>query len=173
MSRLWTILSILAVAGFLCLETRQGQAQSLQGQPQAQSDINGMDHSTLNHGVLGHIAHRTGDERWQVAASEEVRASDVDVTGMDHSKLNHGVRGAARVAASSLDVPAKVALNVVAPASQIPPLSSWAPPAEIAATAALVQQRSAAQDQLVWLPPEEIAPRVRLGMNADARPRSE
>jgi hypothetical protein len=145
MSRLWTILSILAVASFFTLSAQPGQAQSLQGEPEAQSDVNGMDHSKLNHGVLGHVAYQTGGELPQASASKEVRGSDPDVIGMDHSKLNHGVPGVARLAANSLGEPAKVALVAVAPAS----------------------------DTLVWLPPEEIRPRIRLGMNSESRPRSE
>jgi hypothetical protein len=145
MSRLWTILSILAVAGFLCLETRPGQAQSLQGQLQAQSDVSGMDHSKLNHGVLGQVvAYVTAGERQLASANEQVRGSDTNVNGMDHSNLDHGVLGVARSAASSLDGPTRVALDLIAPAAEI-----------------------------VWLPPEEIRPRMRLGMNSESRPRSE
>jgi hypothetical protein len=176
MSRLLTILSITAVAGFLFLGTQQGHAQAWQS---TQSDVDGADHSKLNHGVLGPvvIAIQMGDELQQVSANEPFSLSDPDVVGMDHSKLNHGVLGAAQTAASSTDRPVEAALD------KIPPLSSWAPPQEIAAKVQLEREVAAerktaesgpvAKDELNWQPPQEIATRVRLGMNSDAGSRSE
>lgn len=73
MSRYSIILGCMAVVGFLALTTPQGHAQS---------DVDGMDHSKLNHGVLGH----------SMDADHRPMA---DVNGMDHSKLNHGVLGSA------------------------------------------------------------------------------
>jgi hypothetical protein len=70
------ILSGLVVAGFLALGVQQGRADA---------DVDGFDHSKLNHGVLGQ-AHAGGVQK-PVGA-------DADVTGFDHSKLNHGVLGA-------------------------------------------------------------------------------
>jgi hypothetical protein len=142
MWRLFTALGILAVVGFL--GTQQGQAQSW---PQVQSDVGGMDNSKPNHGVLGHVTDQVSDERQQTSSNEQASASDPDVIGMDHSKLNHGVLGTVRTAA------------------EIPPPSSWAPPAEIAAKvlaetagkAPLAERRSAAEAHLIWQPPAEIA----------------
>jgi hypothetical protein len=79
MTRYSIFLSSMAVAGFLLLGTQQGQAQS---------DVEGMDHSKLNHGVLGQGTHQDSGDRQHGGIS--------DVAGMDHSKLNQGVRGAAR-----------------------------------------------------------------------------
>jgi hypothetical protein len=87
MSRFWMILSIIAVVSFLFGGTQAGRAQSWQLQPTVQSDVDGMDHSKLNHGVLGPVAVQAGGD------SQQVAVSDRDVTGMDHSKLNHGVMG--------------------------------------------------------------------------------
>ncbi len=73
------ILSGLVVAGFLALGVQQGRADS---------DVDGFDHSKLNHGVLGHATAT------QAGGRQQISAADPDVTGFDHSKLNHGVLGA-------------------------------------------------------------------------------
>lgn len=52
----------------------------------ADPNVDGMDHSKLNHGVLGAPAKNS--------SSSDHTSGDPDVTGMDHSKLNHGVLGA-------------------------------------------------------------------------------
>lgn len=57
----------------------------------AESDIDGMDHSKLNHGVLGAAAFQAAHDDHQHATI------DADVAGMDHSKLNHGVLGSGMV----------------------------------------------------------------------------
>jgi hypothetical protein len=129
---------ILAVVGFLFSETPQGHAQSWQMQSQVESDIDGMDHSRLNHGVLGKASSRTDDYQ------QANLASDPDVIGMDHSKLNHGVLGAASLSVGSKEDAVKVVLDTP-PASIIPPLSSWAPPAEIADKVSAAKRQAAAQ----------------------------
>ena len=80
MSRYSIILS-MAVVGILALGMRHGHAQS---------DVDGMDHSQLSHGVLG---HETQHDMHADYPHMSVEMSDV--SGMDHSKLNHGVLGAA------------------------------------------------------------------------------
>jgi hypothetical protein len=66
----------LAVAGILAFGTQQGYAAS---------DVDGMDHSKLNHGVLGQERHH------DMHASDYLRAivDMSDVGGMDHSKLKY------------------------------------------------------------------------------------
>lgn len=145
MRRLFSTLGILAIVAFLGLQ--QGHAAQLQ------SDVDGMDHSKLNHGVLGHIIRQVGDERPQ-ASGVEVASIDPDVTGMDHSKLDHGVLGAS---VTSIAGAVDVAVSLASPASDVPPPSSWAPPAEIAAAVRAMEHRSAVTDDgVVWQPPAEI-----------------
>jgi uncharacterized protein involved in copper resistance len=88
MSRHSIILSGMAVAALLALGTRQGHADP---------DVDGMDHSKLNHGVLGHVTQAAGSQQASI---------DKDVVGMDHSKLNHGVLGSA---AATSDAPTAAA----------------------------------------------------------------
>ena len=80
MSRYSIILRGMVVAALLALGTQQGYADP---------DVDGMDHSKLNHGVLGHAA------RQDIHDGHQPANNDPDVTGMDHSKLNHGVLGTA------------------------------------------------------------------------------
>jgi hypothetical protein len=82
MSRHSIILSGLAVMGFLAL----GAAPS-----RADADVDGTDHSKLNHGVLGKAPAGS-------PAAVQAASLDTDVTGTDHSKLNHGVMGVAHAA---------------------------------------------------------------------------
>jgi hypothetical protein len=82
MSRSSIIFSALAVAGILAFGMQQGQAAS---------DVDGMDHSKLNYGVLGQETHHDTHADDHQHASVDMS----DVGGMDHSKLNHGVLGAA------------------------------------------------------------------------------
>ena len=77
------ILGGLVVAGFLALGVQQGRADS---------DVDGFDHSKLNHGVLGH-ATATATAA-QAGGRQQISAADPDVVGFDHSKLNPGVLGA-------------------------------------------------------------------------------
>ena len=83
MSRYSIILRGMAVAALLALGTQQGHADP------ADPDVDGMDHSKLNHGVLGHAA------RQDIYDGHQPASNDPDVDGMDHSKLNHGVLGTA------------------------------------------------------------------------------
>ena len=83
MSRYSIILSSVAVAGLLALGTQPGRADP------ADPDVDGIDHSKLNHGVLGHAA------RQDIHDGHQPASNDPDVTGMDHSKLKHGVLGTA------------------------------------------------------------------------------
>ena len=83
MSRHSIILSGLAVASFLALGTAPGRADA---------DVDGTDHSKLNHGVLGKAP--PGAQAAPAAAPQQA-SLDADVTGTDHSKLNHGVLGVA------------------------------------------------------------------------------
>ena len=66
------LLSGMAVASVLALGAPQGRADS---------DVDEMDHSRLNHGVFG-LGTPQG-------------CGDSDVDGMDHSHLGHGVLGKA------------------------------------------------------------------------------
>lgn len=195
MRRSLTVLGILATAGFLFLGTPGALAESRQAQPQADIDVDGMDHSKLNHGVLGHVAFSIHDCAQVIGAQATDLGSDPDVAGMDHSKLNHGVLGHVAVKADereqigadqrvdfdanpdagadhsrlnhgvlgvkSADAggvgdPVEAALDI-APESRIPPLSAWAPPAEIAGKVRLSQGGAAAGIELAWRPPMEVA----------------
>jgi hypothetical protein len=80
MSRSSIIFSALAVAGLLAFGTQRGHAAS---------DVDGMDHSKLNHGVLGQAV------RQDIHDDHQHVNIDADVAGMDHSKLSHGVLGSA------------------------------------------------------------------------------
>jgi hypothetical protein len=104
MSRHSIILSGLAVASFLALGTAPGRADA---------DVDGTDHSKLNHGVLGKAPPGA-----QPAASQQA-SLDADVVGTDHSKLNHGVLGVAPSGAA----PAAAAPTAAAP-------TTWAAPAK-------------------------------------------
>ena len=95
MSRHSIILSGLAVASFLALGTAPGRADA---------DVDGTDHSKLNHGVLGKAP--PGAQAAPDAAPRQA-SLDADVSGTDHSKLNHGVLGVASV--SSAAAPAAAA----------------------------------------------------------------
>ncbi|MFY9834457.1 MAG: hypothetical protein WAK66_17315 [Methylocystis sp.] len=108
MSRHSIILSGLAVASFLALGTAPGRADA---------DVDGTDHSKLNHGVLGKAP--PGAQAAPAAASQQA-SLDKDVVGMDHSKLNHGVLGAAPAS----DAPAAA----TAPAAAAP--ATWAAPSK-------------------------------------------
>ena len=110
MSRHSIILSGLAVASFLSLGTAPGRADA---------DVDGTDHSRLNHGVLGKAP--PGAQAAPAAASQQA-SLDANVTGTDHSKLNHGVLGAAPAGAASA-APAAAAPIAAAPAT-------WAAPAK-------------------------------------------
>ena len=101
MSRHSIILSGLAVASFLALGTAPGRADA---------DVDGADHSKLNHGVLGKAP--PGASAAPVAPSQHA-SLDADVTGTDHSKLNHGVLGLAPV--SSAAAPAATPTTWAAP----------------------------------------------------------
>lgn len=77
---------LIALAGFLALGVTRAVADA---------DVDGMDHSRLNHGVLGQAAPEAAHHHGEAAASASASAkADPDVDGMDHSKLNHGVLGA-------------------------------------------------------------------------------
>jgi hypothetical protein len=102
MSRHSIILSGLAIAGFLALGTAPGRADV---------DVDGTDHSKLNHGVLGKAPQGA-----QPAAAQQA-SLDPDVVGTDHSKLNHGVLGVAPTGAAA-----------AAPAAAAP--ATWAAPAK-------------------------------------------
>ena len=110
MSRHSIILSGLAVASFLALGTAPGRADA---------DVDGTDHSKLNHGVLGKAP--PGAQAAPSAPAHQA-SLDADVTGTDHSKLNHGVLGAAPAGAASA-APAAAAPIAAAPAT-------WAAPAK-------------------------------------------
>jgi hypothetical protein len=84
MSRYSIILSGLAVAGLLAVGTPQALADP---------DVDGMDHSKLNHGVLGHGSHQDTAEHQNISVYQLIASNDPDVAGMDHSKLSHGVLG--------------------------------------------------------------------------------
>jgi hypothetical protein len=170
------MVGVLALMDFLFLGAPAGQAFQLQAQ--ADPSVVGMDHSMLNHGVLGFVAYR----------GEAVRpvnnASDPQVIGTDHSDLGHGVLGAVEEARNgSPDASALV--------PDVPPLSSWAPPAEIAEkVAADARARLASNEETIkagmdaaspapaisfesWAPPAEIADKVaaaraRLASNEEA-----
>ncbi len=108
MSRHSIILSGLAVASFLALGTAPGRADA---------DVDGTDHSKLNHGVLGKAP--PGAEATAAAAPQQA-SLDANVVGMDHSKLNHGVLGVAPAGGA----PAAAA----APTAAAP--TTWAAPAK-------------------------------------------
>ena len=108
MSRHSIILSGLAVASFLSLGTAPGRADA---------DVDGTDHSKLNHGVLGKAP--PGAQAAPAAASQQA-SLDANVTGTDHSKLNHGVFGVGASAAASA---------AVAPVAAAAP-ATWAAPAK-------------------------------------------
>ncbi len=110
MSRHSIILSGLAVASFLALGTAPGRADA---------DVDGTDHSKLNHGVLGKAP--PGAEATPAAASQQA-SLDANVVGTDHSKLNHGVLGVAPAGAVT------AAPAAVAPAAAAP--TTWAAPAK-------------------------------------------
>jgi len=109
MSRYSIICRIAAVAGLLAFGTQPGRADA---------DVDGMDHSKLNHGVAGQAPHQEVAAHEGMPAHHEmheghaaaagaaaaapapapataaaVAGLDPDVAGMDHSKLNHGVLG--------------------------------------------------------------------------------
>ena len=108
MSRQSIILSGLAVASFLALGTAPGRADA---------DVDGADHSKLNHGVLGKAP--PGAQAAPSAPAHQA-SLDADVTGTDHSKLNHGVLGVGASAAASA---------AVAPVAAAAP-ATWAAPAK-------------------------------------------
>jgi len=88
MTRCSIVLSGVAVAVFLSFGVAAGRAETASSGA-ADPNVVGMDHSKLNHGVLG-------PETPKRAASEAAASSgavDPNVVGMDHSKLNHGVLG--------------------------------------------------------------------------------
>ncbi|QGM97619.1 hypothetical protein [Methylocystis parvus] len=72
----------MTFAGLLALGVSQAVADA---------DVDGMDHSHLNHGVMGRASHEEMHSQQANAAVKQ--ASDPNVEGMDHSKLNHGVLG--------------------------------------------------------------------------------
>ncbi|HEY8137976.1 MAG TPA: hypothetical protein VIF61_09040 [Methylocystis sp.] len=114
MSRHSIILSGLAVASFLALGTAPGRADA---------DVDGTDHSKLNHGVLGKAPLGAQAVAAPAAATQQV-SFDKDVTGTDHSKLNHGVLGLA---------PAGAAVAAAAPAAApapAPASATWAAPSK-------------------------------------------
>jgi hypothetical protein len=107
----------LAVATYLACGSLPARA----GDP----DVDGMDHSKLNHGVLGPTVQRDvqsaqapkptaqapkasaqapttivwvnpGATSQAATPAGQTDSSDPNVTGMDHSKLDHGVLGVAR-----------------------------------------------------------------------------
>jgi hypothetical protein len=86
------LLCSTAVAVFAMLGTLPSRADD--------PNVDGMDHSKLNHGVLGKSAAvATTNIVWAAPGASGQSApgaaahSDPDVAGMDHSKLNHGVLG--------------------------------------------------------------------------------
>lgn len=83
------LFSGMAVAAFLTLGSQPSRADD--------PNVDGMDHSRLNHGVLGKPATPAAKNIvWAApgsAAPGSAAQSDPDVTGMDHSRLNHGVLG--------------------------------------------------------------------------------
>jgi predicted secreted protein len=88
------LFSSMAVAFLLTLGTQPSRADD--------PNVDGMDHSQLNHGVLGKAASvaaknivwaAPGSAAPGAAAPGSAAQSDPDVTGMDHSRLNHGVLG--------------------------------------------------------------------------------
>jgi hypothetical protein len=112
MSRHSIILSGLAIASFLALGTAPGRADA---------DVDGTDHSKLNHGVLGKAP--PGAQAAPAAAPQHA-SLDADVAGTDHSKLNHGVIGVAPVGAvAAATAPAAASAPAAAPAT-------WAAPAK-------------------------------------------
>ncbi len=115
MSRHSIILSGLAVAGFLALGTAPGRADA---------DVDGTDHSKLNHGVLGKAP--PGAQAAAPAAAPLQASLDKDVAGTDHSKLNHGVLGVAP--AGSAPAAAAAAPTAAAPTAAAP--TTWAAPAK-------------------------------------------
>lgn len=176
MNRFPMMIGVLALMDFLILGVSAGQALPLQAQ--ADSNVVGMDYSVLNHGVLGFVAYR-GEAVRQVND-----APDPQVIGTDHSNLSHGVPGAAEEAKNG-------SLATSASVMDIPPLSSWAPPAEIAEkVAAAARARLASNEEAIkvgmdaelpatvisfesWAPPAEIADKVaaaraRLASNEEA-----
>ena len=110
MSRHSIILSALAVASFLALGTAPGRADA---------DVDGTDHSKLNHGVLGKAP--PGAQAAPAAASQQA-SLDANVVGTDHSKLNHGVLGVAPAGAPAA-APAAAAPTAAAP-------TTWAAPSK-------------------------------------------
>ena len=75
------LMSCMAVAAFLAFGAAPGRAEP---------DVDGMDHSRLNHGVLGRAVAQNAQP---CSLASMVKQTDPDVIGADHSKLNHGVRG--------------------------------------------------------------------------------
>jgi uncharacterized protein involved in copper resistance len=96
MSRHSIILSGMAVAALLALGTPPGRADP------ADPDVDGMDHSKLNHGVLGQVTQAAGSQQASI---------DKDVVGMDHSKLNHGVLGSAVATSDAPTTPRSLQAN--------------------------------------------------------------
>jgi hypothetical protein len=84
MSRYSIISCIVAVAGVLAFGTQPGRADA---------DVDGTDHSKLNHGVLGRAAHQEIASLQVSNENQRLASVDQDVAGVDHSKLNHGVLG--------------------------------------------------------------------------------
>jgi hypothetical protein len=109
MSRHSIILSGLAIASFLALGTAPGRADA---------DVDGTDHSKLNHGVLGKAPPGAQVAQAAPAAAPQQASLDADVAGTDHSKLSHGVLGAAPVGGTA---PAAAA-PVAAPATWAAPV---------------------------------------------------
>lgn len=115
MSRHSIILSGLAVASFLALGTAPGRADA---------DVDGTDHSKLNHGVLGKAPPGAQPAPAAVAApaaAAQHASLDADVAGTDHSKLNHGVLGVAPAGAAT-------APSAAAPSAAGP--TTWAAPSK-------------------------------------------
>jgi hypothetical protein len=116
MSRHSIILGGLAIASFLALGTAPGRADA---------DVDGTDHSKLNHGVLGKAPPGAQAAQAAPAAAPQQASLDADVAGADHSKLNHGVLGVAPVGAIAAAAAPSAA---AAPAAAAP--TSWAAPSK-------------------------------------------
>jgi hypothetical protein len=165
MGRSLIVLGILAVAGFLFLGPPQGQAAEDYQQTSYASDpdVIGMDHSKLNHGVLGAARTNVGSEENAIKA-----VLDTDPPASKNQPLPGWAPPAEiadKVAAAAREGAIKAVLDTDPPASKNQPLAGWAPPAEIAdkvAAAAREDAIKAVQNQPLsgWAPPAEIADKV-------------